>query len=196
MTQKLDKYGLNREDFDSYKEYRKEYKKQYLKAYRALPDGKEKKRQYDKEYRARPKVKERITEQRKEYYAHPEIKERIKEQRKEYLARPEIKEKRTKQMKEYNKNNRGLFNSYHSEYKARKLKRTPIWSETELIKQFYINCPKGYEVDHIIPLRAKNVSGLHVIDNLQYLTKSENCSKKNTFHSGQEPVVRICEKYL
>ncbi|OQB10776.1 MAG: hypothetical protein BWY21_00082 [Parcubacteria group bacterium ADurb.Bin216] len=30
------------------------------------------------------------------------------------------------------------------------LQRTPSWSELELIKRFYINCPIGYHVDHIV----------------------------------------------
>jgi hypothetical protein len=38
-----------------------------------------------------------------------------------------------------------------------------------IIKEFYSKCPIGYEVDHIIPLNGKNVSGLHTITNLQYL---------------------------
>lgn len=68
-----------------------------------------------------------------------------------------------------------------SEYRASKLNRTPSWANLFLIKQFYSNCPKGYHVDHIVPLQGKLVSGLHVIENLQYLLAEENCSKHNKF---------------
>jgi len=44
------------------------------------------------------------------------------------------------------------------------------------IKEFYLNCPIGYEVDHIIPI-SKN--GKHHPNNLQYLTISENRKKHN-----------------
>ena len=50
-----------------------------------------------------------------------------------------------------------------------------------MIKEFYDNCPKGMEVDHIIPLNGKLVSGLHTIGNLQYLTPNANRSKSNKF---------------
>lgn len=57
----------------------------------------------------------------------------------------------------------------------------PKWADKEKIKEIYMNRPEGYHVDHIIPLRGKLVSGLHVSDNLQYLTIYENSSKNNKF---------------
>jgi 5-methylcytosine-specific restriction endonuclease McrA len=49
------------------------------------------------------------------------------------------------------------------------------------IREIYLNCPKGHHVDHIIPLQGKLVSGLHVENNLQYLTSTENHIKNNKF---------------
>ena len=68
--------------------------------------------------------------------------------------------------------------------RASKLERTVAWSDTERIKQFYEDCPDGYHVDHIVPLQGERVSGLHTIDNLQYLLASKNMSKSNKFNVG------------
>lgn len=65
--------------------------------------------------------------------------------------------------------------------KADKLKRTPKWADLKAICEFYKNCPSGYHVDHLIPLKGKTVSGLHVLENLQYLSASENLKKSNKF---------------
>jgi hypothetical protein len=77
---------------------------------------------------------------------------------------------------------------------ADKKNRTPKWADLEAIKEFYRNCPEGHQVDHIIPLRGKLASGLHTLENLQYLTKDQNWSKNNKF----EPYIEnngICNQY-
>lgn len=68
---------------------------------------------------------------------------------------------------------------YQAHYRCDKIDRTPSWADLTKIKEIYNNCPKGYHVDHIVPLQGELVSGLHVENNLQYLTMSENCSKGN-----------------
>lgn len=64
---------------------------------------------------------------------------------------------------------------------AAKQQRTPAWAEVRAMTAFYVACPEGMVVDHVIPLRGKLVSGLHVLENLQYLTKLDNLKKGNSY---------------
>jgi hypothetical protein len=90
------------------------------------------------------------------------------------------------------KNNRGKFNARIAKRKTDKVLRTPKWLTKEQlleIQQFYIEAKElswlsesPLEVDHIVPLRGKNVSGLHVPWNLQILPKSLNAKKGNNFN--------------
>lgn len=64
---------------------------------------------------------------------------------------------------------------------AAKLQRTPPWADLNAIEAFYLARPLGYVIDHVIPLRGKLVSGLHVLNNLQYLTPESNMMKLNKF---------------
>jgi 5-methylcytosine-specific restriction endonuclease McrA len=61
-------------------------------------------------------------------------------------------------------------------YRAKLRNQTPIDADRSAIKDFYLKCPSGYEVDHIVPISK---GGLHTLDNLQYLTIKENRSKSN-----------------
>ena len=63
---------------------------------------------------------------------------------------------------------------------------TPKWADRSKIKNIYQECIAKtklsgikYEVDHIIPLKGKSVSGLHVHWNLQVIEASVNRSKSN-----------------
>lgn len=55
---------------------------------------------------------------------------------------------------------------------------TPKWVDKKALKAIYDNRPEGYDVDHIIPLRGKLISGLHVPENLQYLPSDINRNLK------------------
>ena len=74
---------------------------------------------------------------------------------------------------------KGKYKGRNGIYATRLSQRTLPNENLSIIKEFYSKCPIGYEVDHIIPLNGKNVSGLHTITNLQYLKASENRRKSN-----------------
>ena len=67
-----------------------------------------------------------------------------------------------------------------AKHRAAKLQATPSWAEPELIELIYAEAAyRNMQVDHIIPLQGKNVCGLHVHNNMQLLTRSQNASKGN-----------------
>lgn len=68
------------------------------------------------------------------------------------------------------------------------LKRIPAWADLSKIRTFYQKAREltestgvEHHVDHIIPLRGKTVSGLHVETNLQVIPALANLSKGNRF---------------
>jgi hypothetical protein len=76
------------------------------------------------------------------------------------------------------------YRRYYSRLREERVKqRTPIWyeQEKEAIREFYSNCPVGYEVDHIVPISASKASGLHTLANLQYVLAEVNRRKYNKF---------------
>ena len=86
------------------------------------------------------------------------------------IPRPYVKKWKTYEQK------RATINEANARYRARIKNQVVKGEELGPIKEFYKNCPPGYEVDHIIPLSK---DGLHTLSNLQYLTVSENRRKSN-----------------
>lgn len=113
------------------------------------------------------------------------------------------KHKKSISNRKYYEENREYFAEYYTEYflankvdyVVRAAKRratvknaTPGWSDNKAIKEIYkeaerLTLTTGiiHHVDHQIPLQHDNVCGLHVVDNLQILTQTENCSKSNSW---------------
>jgi len=96
------------------------------------------------------------------------------------------KKSRIKNINEYRKkslnwkkNNKDKVNYMVNKRRALKIKAIPKFANRNKIKEIYKNCPKGYHVDHIIPLNNPIVCGLHVEWNLQYLPAKQNLSKSN-----------------
>ena len=86
----------------------------------------------------------------------------------------------------YRKDNPGKRNATQAKRASAKLQRTPSWANPKKIERIYelaawLSRFTGirYEIDHVIPLQGKFISGLHVETNLQILTKSANSSKGN-----------------
>ena len=79
-----------------------------------------------------------------------------------------------------------------SKRRAIERQRLATWANLEAIKAIYrkaIDLTRStgvaHHVDHIYPLAGKLVSGLHVENNLQVLTATENMSKHNTYEVDQ-----------
>ena len=70
--------------------------------------------------------------------------------------------------------------------RQKRIKQVPSWlSQAHMVEieglYRFCNIFKGFEVDHIIPLNGKQVSGLHVPENLQVLTVRANRQKGAQF---------------
>lgn len=98
-----------------------------------------------------------------------------------HLYRVANREKARAIQRNYYSRNKEKIRAGQTLTRATRLLRVPKWSQKDIILDFYLACPKDCHVDHIIPLQGRLVSGLHVFENLQYLTESENKSKGNKY---------------
>lgn len=81
-----------------------------------------------------------------------------------------------------------LARHHGAKRRAVKLQRTPAWVDLKSVRAMHeqavrLTAETGivHHVDHIYPLQGKLVSGLHVHQNMQVLTGSENSSKGNRY---------------
>jgi hypothetical protein len=160
------------------KECRKEYQKNYQKNY--IEKNKQKLKQAQRDYYE--KNKEEIKQQSKNYREKHREKY-IQYQKEHYLNN---KEEYQNYYKKYSLKNKKILLANSAKYKAQKIKATPSWANSKLIQNIYKNCPKGFHVDHIYPLRSTVMCGLHVENNLQYLKAETNISKKNNISLEQQ----------
>lgn len=103
----------------------------------------------------------------------------------------ENKERRKQLATKWQKNNSTKWNAYVTSREAEKIKAIPKWldkEDLEVIEWVYETARERtnkygikFEVDHIIPLRGKNVCGFHCIENLQVITAYENRCKSNKY---------------
>lgn len=123
-----------------------------------------------------------------------EYRQRNRERYNEYLAayRTEKRDIVRAAEKRWRTNNPGRKRALGAKYYLAKKKRIPPWADLQAIRVFYENCPEGYEVDHIHPLQGTRISGLHTIENLQYLPASTNRAKGNRF--DQEVYDALCAR--
>ena len=100
-------------------------------------------------------------------------------------------EERKAKQRLWSKTNRGIANALGRRYKLKKAKATPLWLTPEQLynmqctykvaAQLSETSSQKWHVDHIVPIRGKDVCGLHVPWNLQVVAQTENRRKSNTF---------------
>ncbi len=121
---------------------------------------------------------------KKEWYT--KNKEEIVEKAKEYRINNPDKCRQAR--KKWDSANVGMVRAKEARRRAAKLERRVAWADEDLIKEVYNQAAymrkelgMDVHVDHIIPLRGKYVSGLHVGNNLQIIPATTNLAKGNRY---------------
>jgi hypothetical protein len=107
-----------------------------------------------------------------------------RERDKAYYRRTADKQKQ--RHKDYRKRKPYVIAALAAKRRAMIKAQTPDWANLSEIKRYYEVAARKtaqlgvlYAVDHIVPLKGKNVCGLHVENNLRVITFEENSAKSN-----------------
>ena len=91
-------------------------------------------------------------------------------------------EKRAQSSKKYTQAHKGYYAQYTRLRSALGQQACPAWANQAELEAIYREAKRlQLEVDHAIPLKHELVCGLHVPENLQFLTRRENAKKSNKF---------------
>ena len=113
------------------------------------------------------------------------------------LYRKENLDKYRLYSKGHYENNKHVYRQKEMAYKLAKKQQTPSglnkahFVEMEGMYQF-CQIFNGFQVDHIVPINGKTVSGFHAPWNLQVLTCKENAGKSNIFNPQIYPQQGQC----
>lgn len=131
--------------------------------------------------KARPDI---ITASNKRFYENNKEK-RLADQREYRRANPEAARRSVQQWLDARP---GIAAAYGARRRAAVIRATPRWVDKKAIEAYYISAEVlrmltgfCYHVDHKVPLRGRNVCGLHTHDNLEILLKTDNLRKGNKF---------------
>jgi len=156
---------------------RKAYKAEYIPPTKQ-PYNPESKRRYYKKNVARL-----IAAASARYYANKDVKRAYDAKRRE-----EKRHLYRAASKRWSANHPGLKNADTQTRRAKLANRSPRWANKFFIAEIYDLAAlrtkaTGFRwvVDHVIPLRGRTVSGLHVETNLRVIPETLNLSKSNHF---------------
>lgn len=115
---------------------------------------------------------------------------------KERLDYIKHKSNRQQRLKNWHARNPHMITAYAAGRRAARKQRTPKWLTEDQIDDInFIYMLSGlmskttgiqHHVDHIVPLRGRHVSGLHVPWNLTIIPAKDNLSKNNKFTPGRQ----------
>jgi hypothetical protein len=149
---------------------RRQYQREYMRAYRA----------------GKPELKEKARETWRAWYA----KNRDAESARHQTYHAANAEQHRQRARTWRQKHPEKVVAQVTKRAAAEARRLPAWANLKKIEQVYQEAKimsammgEPWHVDHVIPLRGKRVSGLHVHENLQILPGAENLRKSNRFEA-------------